>query len=145
MKVKDIMDKNIPTVKHNEKVDKVVKTLMKIPQSAIPVVDKNKKVIGEISQMDLLLKLVGKREIGSEGLNFGSIKNFISSESDTIDSMYERHELNTSPEADILKVVKIMYDNDISTVPVVDDSDKLLGVITDICILKNYKKISKLE
>jgi len=145
MKVNEIMNKDIPFVAHTDSIEKVIKLLVKIPQSSIPVVDKTKTVIGEISQMDLLLKLVGKMEISGEDLNFESIKSFISSKSKTIDPLYERHELTTNPDADVLEVIKLMYDNDITSVPVIDSKNKLLGIVTDICILKHYKKISKLE
>jgi CBS-domain-containing membrane protein len=146
MKVKEIMSKNIQTVSSNESIIKTINILTSIPEQALPVVDKNKKVIGEINQMDLLLKIIGKKEAEeNQELGFSEIKNILASESDTIYDIFDRHEITTSPDEDVLEIVKMMYESDISTIPVVDKNNKLLGVISDICVLNHLKKLTKIN
>ncbi|MBT7402850.1 CBS domain-containing protein, partial [Candidatus Woesearchaeota archaeon] len=40
-------------------------------------------------------------------------------------------------------IIQIMYDKGISTIPIVDKRKKLLGILTDIAILRHYKQITK--
>lgn len=144
-KVKDIMDTNPKTVHENESIAKAIHLLTSIPESALPVVDENGKVVGELSQEDLLLKVIGKQEVSLEDFDFENIKLLLAAKDSTINDFINRHELTARPDDHALDIVKLMYETEISTVPVVDKENNLLGILSDICVLKHYKKLSHEE
>jgi len=130
------------TIKIGENIDNAIKLLTSIPESALPVVDDDGKVVGELSQRDLLLKIIGKREMSDEDFNFEDIRYMLASKDSTIDDFYERHEFTLRPDDSVQDAVKVMFDAEISTIPIVDKTNKLLGILTDIKVLKHFKEIS---
>jgi len=142
MKIKEIMNKNIPLINADDSIEKVIRMLIKIPQSALPVVNKKGKVIGEINQRELLLLNVGKKEIAeNEGLGFKQIKLLLKTKAKKAKEIMNKYELTLSPDDEVIDAAKLLYDEDLGTIPIVDQKNKLVGVITDICILKHHQKI----
>lgn len=141
MKIKSIINKNIPKLYAEDSIEKAIKLLVSIPQSALPVLDKQGKVIGELSQRDLLLLDIGTEEFRDDKLSFKQVKFLLAKTAKKVKDLMMKHQLTLSPDDDVLDAAKLIYDNNISTIPIVDSKDKLLGIITDICILKHYKKI----
>ena len=141
MLVKEVMVKKFAKVYADDSIDTVIKMLVKVPESALPVVDKKGKFLGEISQRELLLLDVGRAEFESEGISVRKIKTLFTKSKKYVRDFMDVHELSVGPEEKVLDVAKMMYDEDISTVPVVDVRGKVIGIITDIAILKKYKAI----
>jgi len=141
MNVKEVMIKKFPLIYVDEPLDKVLKILTSIPESSLPVINKRKQVIGEIDQHELLLLDIAKEELGEESLDFNKIKFLFKKKKHTVKDFMTKHELTISPNDNILDAAKLMYDEDLSTLPVVDKNNKLLGILTNISILKHYKKI----
>ena len=56
MLAKDIMTKDVITVRPEDEVEKVAQLLLENKISGIPVVDENHKVIGMITEKDLMVK-----------------------------------------------------------------------------------------
>ncbi len=141
MKVKQFIQRKVPTIHQHESITEAIKQLTSIPESSLPVVDSKGRVIGELSQENLLLKIIGRDEMSQDGLNFQNIKLVLAEESTKVDELINRHELTASPDDDIKDIVKLMYDSDISTVPVIDAEDRLLGIVSDVGILHHYKEL----
>jgi CBS domain-containing protein len=141
MQVKEVMDKKFPKLYAEESLDKAISILVKIPETALPVVDKKGKVIGEIDQHELLLLDIGKEKFEEEGFSLDKIKFLFNKKAKKVKDVMQKHEITLFPDANIIEAAKLMYDEDISTIPVVDKNDKLLGIITEVGILKHYKKI----
>jgi CBS domain-containing protein len=143
MKIKDIMLLNPKTIKPHENILKAINLLISVPESSLPVVNKKGKVIGELNQKDLLLKIIAKQRLSSEGLDFEAIKNLQASFSNIVDDFFNKHEIVAYPDDELSDIIQIMYDKDISTIPIIDKRKKLVGILTDIAILKHYKQITR--
>jgi len=141
MKVKEVMVKKFSLIYANEPLDKVLKILISIPESSLPVINKNKKVIGEINQHELLLLDIAQEELGEESINIKNLKLLFKKKKRTVKDFMTEHNFTISSEDNIIDAAKLMYDEELSTLPVVDKNNKLLGILTDISILKHYKKI----
>lgn len=141
MKVKDVMNKKFQVLKSTDSIAKALDLLIKTSQSAMPVVDKKGAVVGELDQKKLLLIDVGQLDfVEQEGLGFEQLRLILSKRAKKVEEIMEKHNFSVSPNDEILQVAKLIYEEDISTIPVIDNN-KLVGVITDIDILKHYKKI----
>jgi len=141
MKIKEVMDKNIPLVYANEPIEKALKLLVSIPEAAIPVVDRSGKVVGELSQHELLLLDIGDIEFHDEDMGFEEVKLLLAKNAKKVKDLMNKHEVTLSPDENVLMATKILYEEELSTIPIIDSKKKLVGIITDICILKHYKKI----
>ncbi len=141
MLVQQVMVKKFPKVYADEPIDTVIKTLVKVPESALPVVDRRGKFLGEISQHELLLLDVGAAEFESEEIDLRKIKSLFTKSKKYVKDFMNVHDLSVGPRDTVLKVAKIMYDEDLSMLPVVDMRGRVVGIITDIAILKKYKAI----
>ena len=141
MKVKDVMNKKFQVLKSTDSIAKALDLLIKTSQSAMPVVDNKGMVVGELDQKKLLLIDVGQLDfVEQEGLGFEQLRLILSKKSKKVQEIMEKHGFTVSPDDEVLQVAKLIYEEDISTIPVIDNN-KLVGVITDIDILKHYKKI----
>ncbi|MBI2661936.1 CBS domain-containing protein [Candidatus Woesearchaeota archaeon] len=141
MNIKEVMVKKFPLIYVNEPLDKVLKILISIPESSLPVINKKKQVIGEIDQHNLLLLDIAPEELGEESLDLNKVKLLFKKKKRTVKDFMTKHNFTLSLEDNILDAAKLMYDEDLSTLPVVDKNKRLLGILTDISILKHYKKI----
>ena len=135
------MDKKFKTLKANDSIHEAVKLLTKIPEAAVPVVGSGRKIVGEISQQKLLLLDIGDQESNEGGLGFLRIRNLMAKRAKKVKDLMSTHEFVVSPEDDVMKAIKFLYEEEISTIPVVDSKRKLVGVITDIGVLKHHRKI----
>ncbi len=139
--VKDVMDKKFKTLRATDSIHDAVKLLTSIPEGAVPVVAHGKTIVGEISQSKLLLLDLKDDQMSEEGLGFMKLKRILAKRAKKVKDLMNVHEVVLSPEDDVSTAAKFLYEEELSTIPVVDSKDKLVGVITDICVLKHYKKI----
>ncbi len=148
-KAKDVMTKNVITLSPSDTVDKIVKTLSKNKISGCPVVKKG-KLLGIVSDTDILNALDVHTKI-----NVSSVPQFA-----FVLSRLENHELEkleaemksakevrakdimtSNPvsiheDEEIEKALQLMNKHDITRILVVDEKEKLKGVISKIDIVK---------
>ena len=129
-KVKDIMIKEVTTLKVNEELS-LADDIMKLGRIRhLPVVE-DEKVVGIITQRDLfkasLASALGYGEKAKRDfLKTVSVKEVMVKEVKTI-----------SPETDVKEAGQIMLEEKIGCLPVQKD-DRLIGLITETDILRHY-------
>ena len=134
--VKDVMTKNVIAVKKDTKVSELIEILSKNRISGVPVVDEENRVVGIVSEADLLFttktgKIRGlrdflKRLIGEEYSTLttplpGDLK---------VEDIMTSPVITASPDMDIEEASKILSEKRIKRLPVVDKNGKLIGIIT---------------
>jgi CBS domain-containing protein len=138
MLVRDVMTTDVITIGKFEKVLVVADVLAARNISGLPVVDKQGKVIGIITQADIL-SVVGVRK----GHTFKDLLKHMLGEpfperrmGDIVGDVMTSSVLTTSPQTNIAEVVRIMDEKKIRRLPVVDEQSKLIGIISRADILK---------
>lgn len=138
MLVKDVMTCNVITVSKYDSVMNVADVLVKMNISGLPVVDRGKKLVGIITQADILSVL----GIGRQHTLKDMLRKMIG------ESVPERRmgdvvgDIMTSPvytitmDATVANAVSIMDDKKIRRLMVVNDKNELIGIITRADILK---------
>jgi CBS domain-containing protein len=117
MKVKEIMTEgSLQYCSPETKLHNAAKSMKTANCGALPVVDKNKKVVGMITDRDICLSLANKQEKPLSRQNVGDI---ISSK---VYSVKTDDDLNTA--------LKQMRTNKIGRLPVVDKAGKLKGILS---------------
>lgn len=144
MLVKNVMTKDVLTVRPDEKVEKVARLLLDNQISGVPVVDERNHVVGIITEKDLMVK-ASELKVPFYLTLFDSIiflENPIRFNNDLkkYTASYVKEAMTekvvTVPEdCPVSEVVAIMQKKQINRIPVVRNG-KLIGIVTRNDILK---------
>lgn len=146
MKAKDIMNKDVIAVKAGDNVENVVRILLENKISGVPVTDEESKVIGIVSEADLIypeksLHLPAFIPI-LDGIIF--LESFKKLEKEIkkmtaykVEDVMVKKVITVNEDTEVEEVVNILIDKKINRVPVVNEDDKLVGIITRSNILKH--------
>jgi len=114
-KCNEVMTKNPVCCLPNDKVTKA--KLMKSERvGSIPIIEneQTKKLVGIVTDRDLALKIV------AEGLDAKSTK---------VDAIMTRKVVTCRAEDDLQKALDAMAENQLRRIPIMDNDDKLVGII----------------
>lgn len=143
---KDIMVKKVITINKNESVEKLSELLVKNKISGVPVVDNDGKLAGIASEGDLLVrdadlhfpryfKLLDSI-IYLESLNKfkRNLRKYMGTK---VGDIMTARVQTVNEDTPVSKVANIMIKYNINRVPVLDDKDGLVGIITRADIVKS--------
>lgn len=148
MLARDIMSGNVITVGPDEKVEAVAKLLLDNKISGVPVVDTEGKMIGIITEKDLMIKaselkvpfyltLFDSIIWLDNPLRFNNaVKKYTAS---MVKEAMTEKVISVAEDTPIAKIVEIMQYENINRVPVLKDGE-LVGIITRHDILKSLIK-----
>lgn len=123
-----------------DKIDKILKKLKKEHINACIVVSKEKKFIGEISDNDIIKLFLQQVEYEPlvKILNHGYRREFLYK---SAKDMINTHKTCVKKLTPINEVIKLLFKEDFEYIPVLDNNDKVVGVVTPsslIQLLKDY-------
>lgn len=132
MKCKDIMTKSLNICDTSCSAQDAAHIMKEVNTGAVPIVDKNEKIIGIVTDRDITLKTVAEGKSPSDV----KIKDLMTKNLVTV------HEQDSIDEA-----VKKMREYKVRRVLVVNDENKLAGIISlgDIAVLSEMDEHQKLE
>jgi CBS domain-containing protein len=147
MLVKDVMSKNVITISPEESISNAIDKMAKNNISGLIVVE-DEKVVGVISESDVLkifksefpeLKLSSNVSLSIFSLIKSGIK--IIREIKKIGKLKVKDLMSkkvffVKPEDTILEAARIMSKKDVRRLPVIDESGKLVGIISRTDILR---------
>lgn len=134
---KDIMTKDVITVKKDTGVSELADILTKNRISGAPVVDDSGMLLGVVTESDLVeqsksLHLPTVFTILDSVIFLESAKHFEKElkkmTGARVEDVYTENPLTVSPDASIREIATIMAEKKVYTIPVVD-GDKLVGII----------------
>ena len=134
MLVSDIMTRSPKTVSTDTRLQEVasIMCLYRIP--ALPVVDEDGKLVGNISEMDLLKNLFPTTEdimAGSAVLEVERmVPNYTASMKKPVSEMMTKNPVYVSPDQHVLKAAAKMTSHRFRRIPVADADGKLVGVMS---------------
>src|ERR1700757_4532857 len=135
MRAMDVMTSEVITVDEDASVQSVAKLMAKHGISAVPVVDKHDRVIGMVSEGDLLHRAeTGTERRRSWWLEMMSSTNklagdYIKSHSGRIRDVMTRDVVSVTEETPVANIAVLLETNRIKRVPVVRDG-KLVGIVS---------------
>ncbi|NPA62000.1 MAG: CBS domain-containing protein [Methanococci archaeon] len=129
IKVRDVMTKNVITVDSEEGVVEAFEKMLKYKISSLPVVNEKNEVVGIITTTDI---------------GYNLIKDKYTLETKVGDVM-TKNVITIKESANLLEAIKKMNLEDkkeiINQLPVVDENNKLVGIISDGDIIRIISKI----
>lgn len=137
--VRDIMTTHVVAVRKNASFKDMAARLREHRVSAFPVLDDNDRVIGVVSEADLLTK---------EALEFGGAKvsGILHHREQAKAAGLTAAELMTAPPVTIgpkdfvSHAARLMYSRRVKRLPVVDDDGRLIGIISRADVLSVYNR-----
>jgi CBS-domain-containing membrane protein len=148
MKAKDIMTKNIITVKEDMLIEDLSKHFIEHRVNGFPVVDENEKLVGVVTEKNLIEQnknlhmptviALFDAVIYLESPN--KFKDEVNKFTGTcVKDIQTSNPTTTTPETPITEVASIMANKDIHTLPVIDNG-AIVGVIGKIDLIKGLAK-----
>jgi len=140
--VADAMTRDVVAVKKYDDIQEAARLLTENRISGLPVVDAGNLVIGVVTEADILA-MTGIKD----GHNFRDILRHILGEplperktGHLVGDIMTSPAITTRLDADIKEVAKILDEKRIKRLPVVDEKDKLLGIISRADIVRAIGK-----
>jgi len=125
LSVSEIMTPEPVTVSEDDDVEEVKQVLRKLETRSLPVVDSSGRLTGIIGIKDIS-RFVWRKD---EGVTSGEVTGESVRIKAKVKSVMVEYPSSVSPETTVLQAAKLMYNQGISTLPVVVDS-KPVGILT---------------
>ena len=133
MRAKDIMSSPVQTVVQDASVEAAAQLMTTHQVTALPVVDRSGALVGMVSEGDLLwhrvpadpTARVRRLENTEPGRRPG-----------TVDEVMAWDPYTVRPEADVAEIADLMLQHDVRSVPVVDDDEAVVGIVSRRDILR---------
>lgn len=145
MKVAELMTREVITVPPDMSVKEVAKLLFEKEISGLPVVDENKKVIGMITEKDLIamalpnyLEKLGDFDFILDEEPF--LKKIADADKVKVKDIMRKEVLCVKEEAPVPEVARLMIVNKVRRIPVLDKDKKLTGIIARADIVKEIAR-----
>lgn len=143
---KDIMVKDVITVKKNTSIEELSELLVKNKISGVPVVENGGKVIGIVTEGDLIVKDAELHFPGYfklldsiiylESLNKfkRNLQKYLAAK---VEDLMTTKVISVKEDTPVSEVANMMIKNNINRVPVLDNDSRLTGIITRADIVKS--------
>lgn len=142
MLISEVMAKPVFTITQDLRFEQIVKLLVKKGVSGVTVVNKKGKLVGVISEKDLLHKLFPSEHKFYKDLDY--YRNFERIEFEaksirklTAKKIMTREVITVESDRHVLVACSLMAINNIRRLPVVEQG-KLVGIVTMSSLYKNY-------
>jgi CBS domain-containing protein len=142
----DIMTKEVVACLPNTRLEDVVQTLAERGVSGLPVIDAQRKIIGIITESDLLLADEAKPPLMKTAL-YGLyimpqrvMERAAEARGVLAEDVMTRDVVTSPPDASVSKLAHTMHDKNISRVPIVDAEGALVGIVSRADIIRALAK-----
>jgi CBS domain-containing protein len=137
--VKDVMTTSVVAVPPTAEYKDIVRILRQRRVSAVPVLDDDGRVVGVVSEADLLVKLT------APPLPTGTIRlawrlRESSATAVTASELMTKPAIVISPGATVAEAARLMQARRIKRLPVVDREDRLVGIVSRVDVLSLFER-----
>jgi CBS domain-containing protein len=142
-KVKDVMTGEVVAVRKDASFKEMAVRLRQYRVSAFPVIDENRRVIGVVSEADLLAKeALGGDQAGIPAAVTGILhhKDYKKSEGLTAGDLMTHPAVTVRPEDPVEHAARLMYTLQVKRLPVVDAGGYLVGIVSRADLLTVFDR-----
>ena len=136
--VKDVMTAEVVAVRRDTTFKELAAALRQHRVSAFPVVDDHQKVIGVVSEADMLAKeAMAEPGVVAELLHHSDVRK---AEGVTVGSLMTHQVVTVSPEDSIEQAARMMHFLKVRQLPVVNAGGELVGIVSRSDLLSVYDR-----
>lgn len=149
MRIEEVMNKYPVTIDKEAPISDVAELLVKYNLTAVSVVDENNKLIGIITEGDLLYKKVRPHvphyvNVLGASIYYNGIGEYNSQFkkllASSVEDLMTKEVITAKPETEVEEVVAVMLDKHLKSMPVVDKEGVLIGSLGRRDIIKLIAK-----
>jgi CBS domain-containing protein len=150
IRVRDVMSKRVVSMLPSDSLDAIVKKLLEYGFDGLPIVDDRKKLVGIVTQYDLVTQSSGlhlptleqvfkdlkvlKKDLGPLKRSFNDIHKL------TAKDLMNTEPLTVGPDENLQEAAKIFVEHHrVNPVPVVDKNQKVVGILSRYDVIKLYE------
>ena len=145
-KVRDVMTTRVVAVRKNATFKDMAALLTEYRVSAFPVLDDEGKVIGVVSEADLLSKEALVADMGSQAAWLGHIEGspyhdeFAKAAAVTAADLMTEPPVVVTPDEPVTSAARLMYHGRVKRLPVVGEKGQLIGIVSRADVLSVYRR-----
>ncbi|MCD6105237.1 MAG: CBS domain-containing protein [Thermosipho sp. (in: Bacteria)] len=141
MKVKDFYIRDITAVLEDEAISRVLKILSRQEVSGIPVINEDYKVVGFISENDIIRASLPSYFALLQSASFipdlnQFVRNLKKISKKPVSEVMTKPAIVIKESTPLLHAADLMIRHNLKILPVVDDEEKLIGILTRMKILE---------
>lgn len=149
MRIEEVMNKYPVTIDKQAPISDVAELLVKYNLTAVSVVNENNKLIGIITEGDLLYKKVRPHvphyvNVLGASIYYNGIGEYNSQFkkllASSVEDLMTKEVITAKPETEVEEVVAVMLDKHLKSMPVVDEEGVLIGSLGRRDIIKLIAK-----
>jgi CBS-domain-containing membrane protein len=141
-KVKDVMTGEVVAVRKDASFKEMAARLRQFRVSAFPVIDENRRVIGVVSEADLLAKeaLAGEHAFPAALTGILHHKDHQKAEGLTASDLMTHPAVTVRPDDTVEHAARLMYTLQVKRLPVVDPGGYLIGIVSRADLLSVFDR-----
>ena len=138
--VKDVMSTHVIAVRPSAGYKEMAAMLREQRVSAFPVIDDDNKVIGVVSESDLLVKAALEGTVPGvlRGLTQRHVRSQVTGL--TAADLMTRPAVTIGPDEPVSHAARLMYNKRVKRLPVVSEDGTLIGIVTRSDVLSVYRR-----
>lgn len=145
MKIRDIMDPSPDVIRTSDTFERLIKILSEVKYHVVIVVDEEDKLVGIITEGDIIKVLIPKYITVDETLIFVMDVNYfekkcIESKNLTVSEIMSKATFVVGEDDPVIKAAAFMVVNKIQSVPVVRNG-KVVGIVPRSILLKHITRV----
>jgi CBS domain-containing protein len=145
VKVSEVMKREVATVHPDSPITEVVELLLDKDFTAVPVVDEQKKVVGMVSDSDLLtrggmnLTISLKRATDLDFVH--ELHESLENPNRKVSEVMSREVVTITPDAILGRAARLMVEKHLKRLPVVDSEGRLVGILGRLDVLNTIAAV----
>ena len=139
-RVKDVMTKEVVSVRETADYKDIVAAMRELHISALPVLDEEDRLVGVVSEADLLLKEVGQGALGEYLISTGRRGERAKAAGFTAAELMSSPALTIGPDDSVAGAARLMHDRHVKRLPVVDDEGCVVGILSRVDVLSVFDR-----
>ncbi len=144
--VRDVMTTRVVAVKETATFKDIASLLTEYRISAFPVLDDEGKVIGVVSEADMLSKEALVADMGVQAARLGHIagspyhNEFAKAAAVTAGDLMTKPPVVVTPDEPVTSAARLMYHGRVKRLPVVGEKGQLVGIVSRADVLSVYSR-----
>jgi CBS domain-containing protein len=138
--VKDVMSTHVIAVRENASFKEIATRLREHGVSAFPVIDRKGKVIGVVSEADLLPKEALEGDVPGVLHSLGHRREESKITATTAADLMTRPAVTIGPDEPVTHAARLMYTHRVKRLPVTSADGTLIGIVTRSDVLSVYSR-----
>lgn len=138
--VKDVMSTHVVAVRENASFKDMAARLREQRVSAFPVLDRDNKVVGIVSEADLLAKEALEGELPRAFRGAVHHREQAKAAALTAADLMTKPPVTIGPDEPVTRAASLMYSRRVKRLPVTDEDGKLIGIVSRSDVLSVYSR-----